>query len=525
MLRFLPFAAAAVVTLGIAGAFGGLPASSQSPSASPTPLTSTVPTVTAVPTWIPLASPPPTAFVPAVTPVPAQGWSPPSWYAGTLRPGVWVRITGTDSCLNVRAGPGLYQDYPEPGTDMPVLNCLPDGFVGQLSFGPNNDSPQGQELPVQADGYAWWYVLGQGWVADQWLAFVQEGGTPFPVRPELANAGLIAFARADGVWVASADGSSSRPVYPVGNDKGASVGAIRWSPDGRSLAVGINRWDKTGVNTSGTEIIDVNGTLVAEYPGLTDANWSPDGRSLAAIRNNSNPSIGSVPVVFDMTTGGDTVVGPASYYYRAPEWAPDGSAVAFICWSNSWQESLPDGTTVNHTNDCGGDGLRIVSLADVSTRVVLAVDTAGTIRYESPTWSPDGTRIAVYETGGECNGYELIDVASGSRSSCLALPQLSSLGYGCGGGGEGGASDWSPDGQTLAYHWQFRAGQNGVALVNVATGERKMILSTVASNISFSGDGAHLAFDSSGYVWTADSDATDVQRLTDGWLAAWQPRP
>ena len=97
MLRFLPFAAAAVVTLGVGGAFGGLPASSQSPSSSPTPSTSAAPTVTAVPTWIPLASPPPTAFVPAVTPAPAQGWSPPAWYAGTLRPGVWVRMPSLEA--------------------------------------------------------------------------------------------------------------------------------------------------------------------------------------------------------------------------------------------------------------------------------------------------------------------------------------------------------------------------------------------------------------------------------------------
>jgi len=522
MLRLLPVAAA-IVALAVTGAFAILPASSQSPSTTPSP--SPEPSPSAVPTWIPLETPPATVFIPAETPAPLA-WSPPDWYAGTLRPGVWVRITGTDSCLNVRAGRGLYQHQPEGDIDMPVLNCLPDGFVGQLSFGPNNDWSPGQELPIQADGYSWWYVLGQGWVADEWLAFVQEGGSPFPVRPELSGAGLIAFARADGVWLASADGSSARLIYPVDNEKSASVGAIRWSPDGRLIAVGINRWDKQGINASATEIIDLDDGLVAEYPGLTDANWSPDGRYLSALRFSTNPGAGSTPVIFDMTTSSETPVGPSTYYSRSPEWAPDGSAVAFICWSNFWQESLPDGTIVDHSNDCGGDGVRIVSLADGSARVILPVDTAGVLRYDSPAWSPDGTLIAVYETGGECGGYALIDVASGTRSSCLPLPQVSSFGFGgCGGFSESGASDWSPDGQTLAYHWQFKAGQNGVALVNVASGERRMILSTQASSISFSGDGAHLTFESSGYVWTADSDASDVQRLTDGWAPAWQPQP
>jgi Tol biopolymer transport system component len=521
MLRVLPFAAAAVVTLGIGGAFGGLPASSQTPSTTPSPSPLASPSITPVPTWIPLESPPPTELFPVETPAPIA-WTPPAWYGGSLKSGNWVRITGTDSCLNVRVSPGLFQQQKDGAVDMPVLNCLPDGFVGQLSFGPNNDWSQGQELPIQADGYAWWNVLGQGWVADEWLAFVQEGSAPFPARPELSGAGQIVFSRSDGLWLASADGTTLRLIYSNENNKG--VGAARWSPDGQQIAVGVNRWDKDGANNnSSVVVIDLDGVVVSEYVGILDPNWSPDGGSLSALRVDAAGS--QTPVVLDMTTGIETTVGSNGYYPRSPEWAPDGSAVSFVCWSNSWQEYLPDGTIVEHVSNCGGDGVQIVSLVDGSTRVLLPVDTEGTIRYDSPTWSPDGTLIVVYETGGECQGYALIDVASGTLSSCLPLPQVASYGYSCGGSVESGASDWSPDGQTLAYHWQFRAGQNGVALVNVNTGERKMILSTVASSISFSGDGAHLAFESSGYIWTADSDASDVQRMTDGWAPAWQPQP
>lgn len=519
MLRLLPVAAA-IAALAVAGTFAILPASSQS-SPSTTPSPTAEPSLTPVPTWIPMEAPLATVFLPIETPAPL-GWSPPAWYSGTLRPGVWVRITGTDSCLNVRSGPGLYVHQPEGDTDMPVLNCLPDGFVGQLSFGPNNVWSPGQELPIQADSYAWWNVLGQGWVAEEWLAFVQDGDTPFPVRPELSDTGLIAFVRSDGVWVANADGSGSRLIYPVQNEK-AGIGAVRWSPDGRLIAVGINRWD-TVTNSSATVIIDVDGVLVAEYPGLQDSNWSPDGRYLSAIRYDVNPNGGSTPVVFDMTTGIETVVGPGTFYSRAPEWAPDGSAVVFMCWSNFWQESLPDGTIIEHENDCGGDGLRIVSLIDGSVRVILPVDTSGTIRYDSPAWSPDGTLITVYETGGDCEGYALIDVASGTRSSCLPLPEVASYGYSCGGGYEGGASDWSPDGQTLAYHWQFRAGQNGVALVNIATGERNMILSTQASSVSFSGDGAHLTFESSG-VHLDRRFGRHRRTAADGWMGAGVATP
>jgi len=144
----------------------------------------------------------------------------------------------------------------------------------------------------------------------------------------------------------------------------------------------------------------------------------------------------------------------------------------------------------------------------------------------SPAWSPDGQTIAAYSGGSaDCDGYSLFDVASGARLTCYALPTASQIGGSCGGSAESGASDWSPDGHTLAYHWQFRTGQNGVSLVDVATGERRMIQTTGASSINFSGDGAHLVFSASGYVWTADSDATDVQRLAEGNLPAWQPVP
>jgi Tol biopolymer transport system component len=198
--------------------------------------------------------------------------------------------------------------------------------------------------------------------------------------------------------------------------------------------------------------------------------------------------------------------------------------LAFFCRSTTWQQGQPDGTIVEGGHYCGDDGLRIVSLADGSYRVIAGASSAD-VYYRAPSWSPDGQSIAVSASGGDCDGYELFNVTTGARTNCFYLPVASEIGGACGGSAESGASDWSPDGRLLAYHWQFRTGQNGVALVDVITGERRLIQTTGASSVSFAGNGQHLTFGASGYVWTADVDGSDIFRLADGQGPAWQPVP
>ena len=530
MMRLRSIAAAAGF-IALTGAFAFAPAGGQSSSTtattpSPQPAASSFAEPKTLPADAFTLGDLTAADVLKADPSPAGTWTPPPGYEGSLRPENWVQITGTDSCLNVRVAPGLTWHYPENDEAIPTLNCLPDGFIGQLSFGPSTPK-DAQGMPVQVDGYWWWSLLGQGWVAEDWLTLV--GTPPSAARPELADAGLIAFVRTygderNGVWTMSADGTSERLIYPT--DANTNISSLRWSADGESLVVSMSSWTSTETAFL-TAIIDVDGTVIAEYAGLTEARFSPDGQRLAALRTEQPGGLGgyqTTPVVFDIATERETAVGAADSYFRAPEWNPNGSSVAILCRSWSWQEALPDGTTLDHALDCGGDGLRTVSLADGSVRVIAPIDTSSGAYYDSPSWSPGGSAIAMFMSGGECQGYALIDVASGALTTCLEVPQ-DSFGGRCGGGGETGASDWTPDGRTLAYHWQSGAGQNGVALVDVATGERRMILTTGSSSISFSSDGAHLSYESAGYVWTADSDTSDVSRVTDGSQPAWQPQP
>jgi hypothetical protein len=70
----------------------------------------------------------------------------------------------------------------------------------------------------------------------------------------------------------------------------------------------------------------------------------------------------------------------------------------------------------------------------------------------------------------------------------------------------------------------FGAGTNGVYLRDMATGATSVIPSNQPSSISFSRDGAHLAFANAGYIWVVDLDGTGLAVLGAGYSPAWQPR-
>jgi Tol biopolymer transport system component len=437
-----------------------------------------------------------------------------------------VQVTGTDSCLNVRIQPSLAPAVPGGDSSTAVVNCLPDGFIARLGYGVNLTS---QEMPVNADGHWWWYLLGQGWAAEDWLAFHHEGDMPYPARPELTNAGLIAYIGLDqGVWLMNADGSGQRLISARRNTN-ENLSQLQWSPQGNLISFTYQEHGYP-VPLVGTRIIDTSGAVVSELPGLVEATWSPDGTRLSAIRFSSYGGLSGytgTPVVFTLANGAETPLGPTHGYMSAPAWSPDGRQLAYSCVSSTFGESQPDGTIVEKRIDCDGDGLRLVTADGVHARVLIPFGSETTPYFNNPSWSPDGRTIAVYIVGNSdtgCRGYRTVDVTTGALSSCIPQPPTSGAGYGCGGNAETGASDWSPDGRYLAYHSRFGAGKNGVFMRDVATGATHVIPNNGASSASFSSDGAHLTFEGSGFIWVVDADGSGLAILTGGAAPAWQPR-
>jgi len=79
-----------------------------------------------------------------------------------LEKGAKVVVGGTGTCLNVRVAPGIKEA---------AVDCIADGTVIVLEDG-----------PVDVDGFQWWRPEGRsGWVASDWLRFVDEDATPSPL--------------------------------------------------------------------------------------------------------------------------------------------------------------------------------------------------------------------------------------------------------------------------------------------------------------------------------------------------------
>ena len=166
-----------------------------------------------------------------------------------------------------------------------------------------------------------------------------------------------------------------------------------------------------------------------------------------------------------------------SGYEVQPALSPDGRQVAFI-----WDEGK-EGTQHLYVRLVdGGDPLAL---------------TKGEVRDHSPTWSPDGNRIAFLREGDE-GRYEVLDIpALGGATRRLGVTA-------------GRGLSWSPEGATLAVVDRSSLDEPfAISLLSTETGERRRVTSPPVdrhlgdskspfppgdSNPAFSPDGRSLAF-------------------------------
>ena len=233
--------------------------------------------------------------------------------------------------------------------------------------------------------------------------------------------------------------------------------------------------------TGGTRQLTIDGA-----PNLlADPEWSPDGSRIAFTRYSgvggspwsSPPATADVYVMFADGTGMTRVTGNAAgslVWSRSPTWSPRGDAIAFsgdkgLCVYECGALAIyvqelsegnvprsvapegldpawaPDGSHIAFIGLTGGDypgSLRLVN-PDGSglTEVPLAI--SGFFFLGGPTWSPDGTRIALSACNPVCNIYVV-------RPDGSDLIQLTTSVLDCSGCGAL-APAWSPDGTRIAY--------------------------------------------------------------------------
>jgi Tol biopolymer transport system component len=190
---------------------------------------------------------------------------------------------------------------------------------------------------------------------------------------------------------------------------------------------------------------------------------------------------------------------------------PDGSGKRFLARGDDYQWS-PDGRWIAFDRD---DGLYVINRDGRALRRLVEASVA------SPTWSPDGTQIAIvtFAAGG---GLAVVDVAGGG------VRQLTR--------GEDESPVWSPQGMRIAF-MRWTGDRFKIAAID-ADGTHRRFLTTDsynAHNPAWSPDGRRLAFqgnfhgdvgDWDLYVMNADGSALTNLTVSDAPSEAspkWSP--
>ncbi|MCP4420582.1 MAG: hypothetical protein GY805_28585 [Chloroflexi bacterium] len=224
------------------------------------------------------------------------------------------------------------------------------------------------------------------------------------------------------------------------------------------------------------------------------ASWTPDSEKILFSSLRSG-----IFALYETSTSSQNarlLLAPEQGDYT-PIASPDGTQIAFTraedgsqnIWVMDW-----DGRNARPLTFINGDAL-------------------------SPTWSPDGQQIAYGQRLFGEDDYTLIIMnADGANAQMLPLPLT----------GIGGRSDWSPDGQWLAFY-AGPPNDHDIYLASI-DGSFYYKVTDDGDNLgpSFSPDSNWLVFTSSrdgdNDLYLIQLDGTGLTSLTDNDSADWQPR-
>ena len=181
-----------------------------------------------------------------------------------------------------------------------------------------------------------------------------------------------------------ARGGLSRPLT-----RGPYDAMPSYSPDGRRIAF-VRLTRSVVASTVSLYTMDAHGRHVAQLVsnGLdVSPAWSPDGRTIAFSRlaDPSLPIEEATLYLADADGSNVRQLGSSPVKGVSPSWSPDGTRLAFVSFRDHNEPRCP-------ASSCPPNGEIYVVAADGSSLTRLTRSRADD---EHPSWSPDGSRIAL----------------------------------------------------------------------------------------------------------------------------------
>jgi Tol biopolymer transport system component len=208
------------------------------------------------------------------------------------------------------------------------------------------------------------------------------------------------------IYVMNADGTNVVALTHYTAPGGAE--APSWSPDGKRIVfdtatVVDGKCCAGAISSMAPDGTDVQQMTPLLSNGAYDADLSPNGLRLVYV--HFRPTDGNAAVFVASTDGShERQITPWKLDANSPDWSPDGSRIAFSSAGQHHGNLAPNVFTVR---------------PDGSHRKQLTHNPAGAAetqtnapRSYSPSWSPDGKRIAFAQTPGSGEPDEFADIFS-----------------------------------------------------------------------------------------------------------------
>jgi Tol biopolymer transport system component/flagellar hook assembly protein FlgD/fibronectin type 3 domain-containing protein len=212
------------------------------------------------------------------------------------------------------------------------------------------------------------------------------------------------------------------------------------------------------------------GELIQKWPLDHDGNvaaLSPDGNTLAYTLNDY--------IWFkSLVTGAVTQVFQAKVCYTLV-WSPEGKKIAYTYYDSNWNVHI--------------------GIYDVSSGSTTLLPPSIDGYEDSPTWSPDGTRLAFIEYSGQSSDVRIMDLTSGTITQVISSASVYN-------------AKLSPDGKLIAYR-----DSQGLSLFDLVSNATRLVDSNADSySFEWSYDGSRLAFIS----YRSGIGAVYVLNIADG---------